>query len=103
MSGRSLRINDKYGAVGGEVVRVDLTMWRRGDPSDVEKMGWIEITNAGPTSDEEGRDFGGERFYDYRMNGADGVTMSGRVRHCRRDGALGLLAAVFDDEAQVDV
>ena len=98
-----MRVNDKYGAVGGEVVRVDLTMWRRGDPNDVERMGYIEITNAGPTSDEEGRDFGGERFYDYRMNGADGVTMFGRVRHRRQNGALALLAAVFDPEAQVDV
>lgn len=80
------------------MIRVDITMWRRGDPNATENMGWMEITNVGPTSRDEGADSGGERFYDYRMNGGDGVTRFGRVRHRRNRGALALLEAVFADD-----
>lgn len=96
--GRTMRVNDRYGAVGGEVIHVDIVLWRRGDPNATESMGSIEVTNVGPTSPEEGRDFGGERFYEYRMNGGDGITVVGRVRHRRQQGALALLKAVFNDD-----
>ena len=99
--GRTVRCNDRFGAVGGEVVRIDLKLWRRGDPNDVENMGYIEIANIGPTSAEEGRDFNGERYYEYRMNGADGVTLSGTVTHRRNAGIWDLLAALFDDDRHV--